>query len=166
MDGGRGGGGGGSVDVEAPCLLTLTRLSRPSHCPPPPPPHLRQLLVTRGEWGVWKWGERDIIYLSVATTLSPHGISDFCIDLGSDGSHFCVSFIISCDGQSLSQMRRQCPLRLSRRPQLKAFTERLERRAAEADSNRGRPSAYQPNVLPLGQTGSHPRHGRDASNYH
>ena len=27
-------------------------------------------------------------------------------------------------------------------------------RRAEADSNRGRPSAYQPNALPLGQTGS------------
>ena len=30
----------------------------------------------------------------------------------------------------------------------------LRERRAEADSNRG-PSAYQPNALPLGQTGSH-----------
>ena len=51
-------------------------------------------------------GEGD--YVPIAT-LSPHRISDVCIDLGSDGSHFCVSFIISCEGQSLSELRRQCP---------------------------------------------------------
>ena len=35
-------------------------------------------------------------------------------------------------------------------------------RRAEADSNRG-PSAYQPNALPLGQTGSHKQIPREAS---
>ena len=39
----------------------------------------------------------------------------------------------------------------------------FEERRAEADSNRG-PSDYQPNALPLGQTGSH-RHSASVSRY-
>ena len=37
--------------------------------------------------GVWKWGEREIIYLS----LHCHHQNDFCIKMGSDESHFNVS---------------------------------------------------------------------------
>ena len=44
--------------------------------------------------GVWRWGEREIIYLS----LHCHHQNDFCIKLGSDESHFNVS--VGSDGQS------------------------------------------------------------------
>ena len=37
--------------------------------------------------GVWRWGEREIIYLS----LHCHQQNDFCIKVGSDESHFNVS---------------------------------------------------------------------------
>ena len=37
--------------------------------------------------GVWKWGEREIIYLS----LPCHHQNDSCIKVGSDESHFNVS---------------------------------------------------------------------------
>ena len=47
----------------------------------------------RGQ-GVWRWGERDIIYLS----LHCHHQNDFCIKMGSDESHFNVS--VGSDGQS------------------------------------------------------------------
>ena len=36
---------------------------------------------------VWRWGEREIIYLS----LHCHHQNDFCIKVGSDDSHFNVS---------------------------------------------------------------------------
>ena len=36
---------------------------------------------------VWRWGEREIIYLS----LHCHHQNDFCIKVGSDESHFNVS---------------------------------------------------------------------------
>ena len=55
--------------------------------------------------------------------------------MGSDESRFNVSLIVR------DKVTRQCPQNV--------WTERR----AEADSNRG-PSAYQPNALPLGQTGS------------
>ena len=80
--------------------------------------------------GAWKWGEREIIYLS----LHCHHQNDSCIKMGSDGSHFNVSLIVK------DKVTRQCP-------------QLLKRKETEADSNRG-PSAYQPNALPLGQTGS------------
>ena len=54
-------------------------------------------LIRDGEkWGkgVWRWGERDIIYLS----LHCHHQNDFCIKMGSDESHFNVS--VGSDGQS------------------------------------------------------------------
>ena len=37
-----------------------------------------------GGKGVWRWGEREIIYLS----LHCHHQNDFCIKVGSDESHF------------------------------------------------------------------------------
>ena len=45
--------------------------------------------------GVWRWGEREIIYLS----LHCHHQNDFCIKVGSGESHFNVS--VGSDGQSL-----------------------------------------------------------------
>jgi len=44
-------------------------------------------LIRDGEKGVWRWGEREIIYLS----LHCHHQNDFCIKIGSDESHFNVS---------------------------------------------------------------------------
>ena len=44
--------------------------------------------------GVWRWGEREIIYLS----LHCHHQNDSCIKMGSDESHFNVS--VGSDGQS------------------------------------------------------------------
>ena len=46
-----------------------------------------------GKW-VWRWGEREIIYLS----LHCHHQNDFCIKMGSEESHFNVS--VGSDGQS------------------------------------------------------------------
>ena len=59
--------------------------------------------------------------------------------MGSDKSHFNVSFI-NCEGQSHKTVATD-------------HNSWRERRA-EAESIRG-PSAYQPNALPLGQTGSY-----------
>ena len=47
-----------------------------------------------GKPGVWRWGEREIIYLS----LHCHHQNDFCIKVGSDESHFNVS--VGSDGHS------------------------------------------------------------------
>ena len=47
-----------------------------------------------GGKGVWRWGVREIIYLS----LHCHHQNDFCIKMGSDESHFYVS--VGSDGQS------------------------------------------------------------------
>ena len=41
----------------------------------------------KGGKGVWRWGEREIIYLS----LHCHHQNDFCIKMVSDESHFSVS---------------------------------------------------------------------------
>ena len=54
-------------------------------------------LIRDGEKGgkvAWKWGEREIIYLS----LHCHHQNDFCIKMGSDESHFNVS--VGSGGQS------------------------------------------------------------------
>ena len=50
----------------------------------------------KGGKGVWRWGEREIIYLS----LHCHHQNDFCIKnkMGSDESHFNVS--VGSDGQN------------------------------------------------------------------
>ena len=85
--------------------------------------------------GVWRWGKREIIYLS----LHCHPQNDSCIKMGSDESHFNVSLIVR------DKVTTRCP-------QITTF---LERKESQAESNRG-PSAYQPNALPLGQTGSGP----------
>ena len=47
-----------------------------------------------GGEGVWRWGQREIIYLS----LHCHHQNDSCIKMGSDESHFNVS--VGSDGQS------------------------------------------------------------------
>ena len=39
---------------------------------------------------VWRWGKREIIYLS----LHRHHQNDSCIKMGSDDSHFNVSLIV------------------------------------------------------------------------
>ena len=47
-------------------------------------------LIRDGEKGGkrgWRWGEREIIYLS----LHGHHQNDFCIKVGSDENHFKVS---------------------------------------------------------------------------
>ena len=41
----------------------------------------------RGADGVWRWGKREIIYLS----LHCHQHNDFCVKVGSDESYFIVS---------------------------------------------------------------------------
>ena len=53
----------------------------------------------KGGKGAWRWGKREIIYLS----LHCHHQNDFCIKMGSDESHFNVS--VGTDGQ----ITRQCP---------------------------------------------------------
>ena len=70
--------------------------------------------------------------------------NDSCIKTASDESRFIVSFIVR------GKVTRQCPQTIN--------TPRRERRV-EAVSNRG-PSAYQPNALPLGQTGSQVQYPR------
>ena len=42
----------------------------------------------KGGKKVWRWGEREIIYLSLRGC---HHQNDFCIKVGSDESHFNVS---------------------------------------------------------------------------
>ena len=49
--------------------------------------------------GVWRWGEREIVYLS----LHCHHHNDFCTKEGSDGSHFNVSLIVR------DKVSRHCP---------------------------------------------------------
>ena len=39
---------------------------------------------------MWRWGKRDIIYIS----LHCHHLNDSCIKMGSDESHFNVSLIV------------------------------------------------------------------------
>ena len=53
-------------------VLTFTETTR----------HIRDR--EKGVKGVWRWGEREIIYL----LLHCHHQNDFCIKTGSDESHF------------------------------------------------------------------------------
>ena len=53
----------------------------------------------KGGKGAWRWGEREIIYLSL------HHQIDSCIEMGSDESHFNVS--VGSDGQSHSGHKPQ-----------------------------------------------------------
>ena len=48
--------------------------------------HRNTRLIRDGE-KVWRWGKREIIYLS----LHYHHQNDLCIKMGSDESHFNVS---------------------------------------------------------------------------
>ena len=70
----------------------------------------------------------------VHLTLHCHHQNDSYNKMGSDDSHFNVN----CE----EKVTRQCPQ-----------TTTFEERKAEAESNRS-PSDYQPNDIPLGQTGS------------
>ena len=56
-------------------------------------------LIRDGEKGVWRWGKREIIYLS----LHCHHQNDSCIKMGSDENHFNVSLILT------DKVTRQCP---------------------------------------------------------
>ena len=56
-----------------------------------------------GGGGGWRWGEREIIYLS----LHCHHQNDSCIKMDSDESHFNVSLIVK--DKVTSQVTRQCP---------------------------------------------------------
>ena len=51
---------------------------------------------------MWRWGEREIIYLS----LHCHYQNDFCIEVDSDESHFNVSLIVR---DKVVTVLRQCP---------------------------------------------------------
>ena len=53
----------------------------------------------KGWKGVWRWGKREIIYLS----LHCHHQNDSCVKMGSDVSHFNVSLIVR------DKVTRQCP---------------------------------------------------------
>ena len=48
--------------------------------------------------GVWSWGEREFIYLS----LHCHHQNDFCIKVGSMKSHFNVSLIVRDSHKTVS----------------------------------------------------------------
>ena len=81
--------------------------------------------------------EGDYIYLS----LHCHYQNDSCIKMGSDGSHFNVSLIVR------DKVTRHCP-------QTTMF---FKTKGKPVESSK-RASAYQPNTLPLGQTGSQATH--------
>ena len=74
----------------------------------------------KGGRGVWRWGEREIIYLS----LHCHHQNDSCIKMGSDESRFNVSLIVR------DKVIRPCP-------QTTTFEEK------------GEPKRYRTEVLPL-----------------
>ena len=52
-------------------------------------------LIRKGGKRVWRWGKREIIYLSLRGC---HHQNDFCIKTGCDESHFNVSLTV--EGQS------------------------------------------------------------------
>ena len=81
-------------------------------------------------------GERGKLYSyrhTLTTRMTP------ALKMGSDESHFHFSLTVR------DKVTRQCPVSTDYN-----FLKSLERRAAEAESNRG-PSAHQPQALPLGQ---------------
>ena len=77
-----------------------------------------------GGKGVWRWGEREIIYLSVHC----HHKNDFCIKMGSNESHFNVS--VGSDGQSHKKVSTNHNL-------------------SEDSEEKGEPKQYQTEVLLL-----------------
>ena len=88
-----------------------------------------------GGGGVWRWGEREIIYLS----LHCHHQNDFCIKVGSDESHFNVSLIIVRDKVTIKTSVH--------RPQI---LKRKDSRSRGFEPRSLCLPAY--NALPLGQT--------------
>ena len=63
--------------------------------------HIKNIRLIRvGGKGVWRWGKREIIYLS----LHCHHQNDSCIKMGSDESHFNVS--VGSDGQSQDNVHK------------------------------------------------------------
>ena len=80
----------------------------------------------KGGKGVWRWGKREITYLS----LRCHHQNDSCIKMGSDKSQFNVSLIArdKVTNKTVSTDHNSC-----------------RERSAEADSNRGPSASYQPN---------------------
>ena len=56
-------------------------------------------LGERVKKGVWRWGKKEIICLS----LHCHHQNDFCYKVGNDESHFNVSLIVR------DKVTRQCP---------------------------------------------------------
>ena len=88
-----------------------------------------------GGKGVWRWGKREIIYLS----LHCHHQNDSCIKMGSDESHFSVS--VGSDGQSHKTVSTSHNLSEERGEPMRYQTEVL-------------PLTSLTNALPLGQTGS------------
>ena len=71
-----------------------------------------------GGEGVWRWGEREIIYLS----LHCHHQNDFCSKMGSDKSHFNVS--VGSDGQSHKTVSTDGPQSLKRKESRSGFEPR------------------------------------------
>ena len=68
----------------------------------------------KGEKGVWRWGKREVIYLS----LHCHHQNDSCIKMGSDESHFrmipalrCAAMkaILMFQQEVMDKVTRQCP---------------------------------------------------------
>ena len=84
-------------------------------------------------------GERGIIYLS----LQYHYQKDSCTKMGSNESHFNVSLIVR------DKVTRQCP---------QTTTFFLEKGEPKRNRALALLSAYQPNALPLGQTGTEANH--------
>ena len=85
--------------------------------------------------GVWRWGEREIMYLSL------HCHHRMTPALRWTAMKASLMFHNDCEGRSHKTVSTDHNFRREKR--------------AEADSNRGPVSVYQPNALPLGQTGSH-----------
>ena len=56
-------------------------------------------LLRDGKKGVWRWGKREIMYLSKHC----HCQNDSCIKMGNDESYFNVSLIVR------DKVTRQCP---------------------------------------------------------
>ena len=93
-------------------------------------------LIRDGWKGVWWWGKREIIYLSLYMyTVTTRMTSALRWAIPNQRA----IFIYNCEGQSHKTVSTDHNF--------------WREGTAEAESNRG-PSAYQLNALPLGQTGS------------
>ena len=93
-----------------------------------------------GGEGVWRWGKREIIHLS----LHCHHQNDSCIKMGSDEGHFNVSLT------ARDEITRRCP-------QTTTFEEKGEPKRIRTQIL---PLTSLTNALPLGQTTAHTRNGR------